>query len=218
MASYNDIYINLYTNISAIIALPSKNIIALEQKTSYPEGNQIQISINPDKSEKFTLALRIPEWSMQNSLYVNGEKIEKVKPGTYTKITRTWKKGDKIELQLDLRGRLVALNGYSAILRGPLVLARDSRFEDGFVDEAVLIQNENNIVELQVSDSKPDGIWLSFTAPLKLGTGISSTADPASQIHFCDFSSAGNTWDQNTRYRVWLPKPLDVMKAKYESY
>ena len=218
MTSYNGIYINLYTNISAIIALPSKNIIALEQKTSYPEGNQIQISINPDKSEKFTLALRIPEWSMQNSLYVNGEKIEKVNPGAYVKITRRWEKGDKIELQLDLRGRLVALNGYSAILRGPLVLARDSRFEDGFVDEAVMIQNENNIVELQVSDSKPDGVWLSFTAPLKLGTGISSTADPASQIHFCDFSSAGNTWDQNTRYQVWLPKPLDVMKAKYESY
>jgi DUF1680 family protein len=218
MTTSSEVYINLYTNMSASFVLPSKNRIALEQNTSYPELDQIQFTINPDRSENFTLSLRIPAWSMQNSLYVNGEKIDTVKPGTYTKITRTWKKGDKIELQLDLRGRLVALNGYSALIRGPIVLARDSRYKDGFVDEAVLIQNENNIVELQVSGSKPDGIWLSFTAPLKLGTGISSTADPASQIHFCDFSSAGNTWDQNTRYRVWLPMPLDVMKAKYKSY
>ena len=218
MTSSNEVYLNLYTDISATFALPSKNKIVIEQKTNYPEGDRVQIYIDPAKSENFTLALRIPDWSIHNSLFVNGKKVENVIPGNYTKITRTWKKGDKIELQLDLRGRLVELNGHVALLRGPLVLARDSRFEDGFVDEAVLIQNENNIVELEISDKKPEGVWLSFTAPLKLGTGISSTSDPVSQIHFCDFSSAGNTWDKSTRYQVWLPKSLDVMKTKYKSY
>ncbi len=218
MTSADEVYINLYTDFSAEFMLSPKSKITLEQKTSYPEGDQIQFTINPDKPGKFTVALRIPDWSIQNSLLVNGEEIDGVLSGGYTKITRTWKKGDKIELQLDLRGRLVKLNGHAALLRGPIALTRDSRFNDGFVDEAVIIQHENNIVDIQISETKPEGIWLSFTAPLKLGTGIASTNDPASQIHFCDFSSAGNTWDPNTRYKVWLPEPLNVMKTKYEAY
>lgn len=218
MTSNDEIFVNLFTKFSAKFALPSKNKIAIEQKTSYPEGDQIRLIIYPEKSENFTVALRIPDWSKQNILLVNGEEVTGVHPGSYAKITRQWKKGDQIELQLDLRGRLVRLNGFTAILRGPIALARDSRFDDGFVDEAVLIQHENNIVDLKLSDAKPDGVWLSFTAPLKLGTGISSTSDAASQIHFCDFGSAGNTWDGNTRYKVWLREPLNVMKTKYEAY
>ena len=218
MTSDNEVYMNLYTNLSASFSLPSKNKITIEQKTNYPESNQIQITISIEKSEEFTLALRIPDWSIQNSILINGEKTEGLTPGNYAKITRKWKNGDTVELQLDLRGRLVKLNGHSAILRGPLVLARYSKFDDGFVDEAVIIQHKNNIVDIQVSDKKPEGVWLSFTAPLKLGTGIASTEDPASRIHFCDFSSAGNTWDKNSRYKVWLPEPLNVMKTKYEAY
>ncbi len=212
------VYLNLYTNLSASFKLPSKNKIVIEQKTTYPEDNKIYITINPEKAEDFTLALRIPKWSTQNSILINGEKITGLTPGKYVELTRKWEKGDRIELQLDMRGRLVKLNNYAAILRGPIVLARDSRFEDGFVDDAVLIQNSNGFVDIQISENKPEGVWLSFTAPLKLGTGIASTSDAASQIHFCDFSSAGNTWDKNTRYRVWLPEPLNVMKSKYKAY
>jgi hypothetical protein len=218
LTSTDEVYVNLYTEFSATFALSSKNKISLEQKTRYPEGDLIQFTINPDKPEKFTIALRIPDWSIQNSLTVNGEKIDGVTPGAYARITRQWKKGDKIELQLDLRGRLAKLNGHTALIRGPVVLARDSRFDDGFVDEAALIQHENKIVNIRVSDFKPEGIWLSFTAPLKLGTGIASTTNPPVQIQFCDFGSAGNTWDPNTRYRVWLPEPLNVMETKYKSY
>ncbi len=218
MTMNDEIYLNLYSNLSASFTLPSKNKIVLTQKTNYPEGDKIQITIHPEKTEEFTLALRIPAWSIQNSLLINGEKTGGLAPGNYVKITRRWEKGDEIGLQLDLRGRLVKLNGCAAILRGPIVLARYSKFEDGFVDEAVIIQHKNNIVDIQISDTKPEGVWLSFTAPLKLGTGIASTEDAASRIHFCDFSSAGNTWDKNSRYKVWLPEPLNVMKTKYEAY
>ncbi len=218
MTLNDEIYLNLYSNLSASFTLPSKNEVTLTQKTNYPEGDKIQITIHPEKTEEFTLALRIPAWSIQNTLLINGEKTGELAPGNYVKITRLWEKGDKIELQLDLRGRLVKLKGHSAILRGPLVLARYSKFEDGFVDEAVIIQHKNNIVDVQISDTKPEGVWLSFTAPLKLGTGIASTNDAPSRIHFCDFSSAGNTWDKKSRYKVWLPEPLNVMKTKYEAY
>lgn len=218
MTSTDEVYVNLYTDFSASFRLSSGSNIIMDQKTNYPEGNRILFSIRPEKQKEFTIALRIPDWSIQNSLLVNGEKIEGVLSGNYFKIKRVWKEGDTIELQLDLRGRLMKLNGYAALLRGPLVLARDTRFGDGFVDEAAVIQENNNIVDIQISVFKPKGIWLSFTAPLKLGTGIASTSEDPKQIHFCDFGSAGNTWDPKTRYKVWLQEPLNVMKTKYKAY
>ncbi len=218
MASGNEIYINLYTNSMAAFNLQNNNKIEIKQTTTYPEGESIHFKISTDNPEKFTLALRIPGWSNNNTIAINGEKTEGFAPGSYAKITREWKNGDEIQFTLDMQGRVVELNGYSAILRGPLVLARDSRFNDGFVDEAVAIQQNNGRVNLQISDEKPEGVWLSFTAPMKLGTGIESTGNNVSQIHFCDFGSAGNTWDKNSRYKVWLANPLNVMHAKYVAY
>lgn len=218
MTSDNEVFINLYTDLSATLTLPSKNNVSIKQNTSYPEGDKIKLKVNPENSENFSVALRIPEWSIQNSLLVNGEKIENITPGTYVKISRQWKKGDVIELQLDLRGRLVRLNNHVAIVRGPIVLARDSRFNDGYVDEEAVIEHKNNIVDIQISDKKPEGIWLSFKVPVRLGTGIPSTENPPREIHFCDFGSAGNTWSPNSRYRVWLPETLMVVKGEFEVY
>jgi DUF1680 family protein len=218
MTSENEIYVNLYTNFSATFKFASKNVINIDQKTTYPVGDVVKIIVTPQKSEEFTIVLRIPDWSTQNHILVNGEKTAEITSGGYTKLTRQWKKGDEIELRLDLSGRVVKLNSHTAILRGPIVLARDSRFNDGFVDEAAVIQQKMGIVDIQISDFKPEGVWLSFTVPVMLGTGIASTSEEPRQIHFCDFGSAGNTWDPETRYRVWLSEPLNVIKSKYEAY
>ncbi|MDD2436106.1 MAG: hypothetical protein PHX50_02685 [Massilibacteroides sp.] len=59
--------------------------------------------------------------------------------------------------------------------------------------------------------------WMTFTAPLVLGTDLEGHRDPI-LVHFCDFASAGNTWDKTTRYRVWLPKALNVMHSPYNPY
>jgi len=151
MTSGNKVFINLYTNSTATFKLNTRNQIRIVQKTTYPEGDKAEFIISVDRPEEFTLAFRIPQWSIKNSLSVNGEKIGRFAPGSYAKITRKWKTGDKINLQLDLRGRIIILNNNSALLRGPIVLARDSRFNDGFVDEAISIQEKDGI-----SISAPD--------------------------------------------------------------
>ena len=213
MTGSDGIYLNMYSESTATATLQGNNEVQLEQNTEYPVHGLVSININPVKEETFTIALRIPNWSEQTSIKVNGENIDGIDPGTYKKITRTWRKGDKIELQLDLRGRLVRQDNHVAIVRGPIVLARDSRFGDGHVDEAARIQNEDGYVDLKISGEKPAGVWMAFTAPLKLGTGTKATLNPPVSVHFCDFCSAGNTWDRWTRYRVWLPEPLDVRLA-----
>ncbi|MCK5464726.1 MAG: glycoside hydrolase family 127 protein [Bacteroidales bacterium] len=213
MTDPDGIYLNMYSESTATATLTGNNEVQLEQNTEYPVHGLVSINIDPVKEETFTIALRIPNWSEQTSIKVNGENIDGIDPGTYKRITRTWKKGDKIELQLDMRGRLVRQDNHVAIVRGPIVLARDSRFGDGSVDEAAVIQHEDGYVELNKSGKKPAEVWMAFTAPLKLGTGTKATLNPPAQIHFCDFCSAGNTWDRSTRYRVWLPEPLDVRLA-----
>jgi len=218
MTGQNEIVVNLYSQSSASVQLNPKNKVTVIQTTNYPETDQIEISLQPEKPENFTLALRIPAWSNQSSVSVNGVPAEGVQSGSYFRVNREWKKDDKVVLKLDLSGRLITLNGYQAIMRGPVLLARDSRFGDGFVDEAAVIQNKGNRVELVPASKKPDHVWMSFTAPLVLGTDLEGEGRNAKQIHFCDFASAGNTWTSDSRYRVWIKQTLNVMNAAYKPY
>jgi uncharacterized protein len=218
MTAENEIRINLYCQSSASVQLSPKNKVSILQNTTYPESDQIEITVQPEKTENFTLALRIPAWSQTNTLLVNGLEVGGVQAGTYQRISRLWKSGDRILLKLDLTGRLITLNGHQAILRGPVLLARDSRFGDGFVDETAIIQQKNNQIELLPSAENPDHIWMSFTAPLVLGTDLEGEFRNPQPIHFCDFASAGNTWSRDSRYRVWIPQTLNVMNLPYKAY
>ncbi|MDR0743055.1 MAG: glycoside hydrolase family 127 protein [Tannerella sp.] len=217
MRSDRDVIVNLYTDLSAEIVWDRKNKVSLNQQTRYPEDGVVTIRVDAGRPESFVMALRIPAWSKENSVSVNGETLAGVTPGEYFRIDRTWKKGDVIRLQLDVRARVVRQNGSAAIVRGPVVLARDSRFGDGFVDEAARILDKDGYVELTPAVRKPDGIWLAFTAPLAPGTFDAEGAHPK-QIHFCDFASAGNTWNNALRYRVWIPEPMNVTQTIYEPY
>ena len=218
MTGEKEIIVNLYGQSSASVQLNPKNKITVSQATTYPESDQIEITIQTEKPETFTLALRIPAWSTQTSVSVNGLPVDEIQAASYLKINREWKSGDKVILKLDLSGRLITLNGHQAIMRGPVLLARDSRFEDGFVDEAGIVQHKSNLVELRLSDDKPEHIWMSYTAPLVLGTDLEGELRNPQQIHFCDFASAGNTWSADSRYRVWIRQTLNVMNAAYKPY
>ena len=218
MTTGNEIRMNLYCQSSASVQLNPKNKVAILQTTTYPESDQIEITIKTEKPEVFMLALRIPAWSTQTSVLVNGLPIDGIQAASYLKINREWKSGDKVLLKLDMSGRLITLNGHQAILRGPVLLARDARFDDGFVDEAAIVQHKSNLVELRPSVGKPEHIWMSFTAPLVLGTDLEGEFKQPKQIHFCDFGSAGNTWSADSRYRVWIRQTVNVMNAAYKPY
>ena len=59
---------------------------------------------------------------------------------------------------------------------------------------------------------------MAFTAPLILGTDMEGEDQHPKEIRFCDFSSAGNTWEKAVRYRVWIPETLNVMEMEYKPY
>lgn len=213
----NTIYINFYNASETTIALHKKQQIKITQTTDYPVNGKIIIRIDPSSPVRYPIALRIPSWSKEVTLAINGEKIKQVAAGSYHTVERTWKNGDQIELTLDLRAHVEEMNRTQAIVRGPIVLARDSRFADGDVDEAAVIHQKEGEVMLQEVKEKEDFAWMVFTAPLVSGTDLEAQ-EGIRQIRFCDFSSAGNNWDRKVRYRVWIPKTLNVMNADYHKY
>ena len=214
----NEFFINIYGSSKSELPLSGKNKVLIEQASDYPVSGDITINVNPVKSEQFTLSLRIPEWSANTEVTVNGEKMSNVNPGSYLKISRVWNKYDKITMKLDLTGKLITLGNNQAIFRGPVVLARDTRFRDGFIYDAAVIREEKGIVNLVPSAVNPAGVWMSFTAPLVLGTDLEGEFRNPKEINFCDFASAGNTWGEDSRYKVWIPRTLNVMKSDYKSY
>ena len=209
----NQVDVNLYIPSTATIQL-GKRTVALEQKTEYPRTGEVELSVTPDKNQPLdmALALRIPGWSPKVEVSVNGEPCSDVKPGAYYTITRSWKAGDRITLKMDMPAHIVELNGCMAVERGPIVFARDSRYKDGDVDEVVVIPNKNGTVELKPADG-PKGVWMSYSVPMVRSTYSDASVD-THPVHLCDFASAGSTWDESTRYRVWLTKLLHPQSDK----
>ena len=201
--------VNLFIPSQATVEMGGQTV-TLNQQTQYPIDGKVQITITPQHEASFTLGLRIPAWSQTNVVEVNGEKVQGVQAGHYCLISRTWKAGDQVTLTTDMQARLVQMNDMQAIERGPVVLARDTRFRDGYVDEACLIPaHDGDIVDLKPVTA-PQGMWMAFR--LKMARGAYNT--DTFTTHFCDFASAGNTWDKAERYRVWLPKINDPSKTK----
>lgn len=215
--------VNFYGDLEAKVSLGRSNVLNINIDGNYPVSGDVSVEISPVKPAEFSLALRMPQWSRNTSARVVSGKdtvdvdLSNFAAGEYAEITRKWKSGDKVELSFDMTARVVEQSGCQAITRGPIVLARDSRFEDGFVDECVVVQSSTDgSVELAPS-SDADFAWMAFTAPMISGTDLENNGKPRS-IHLCDFASAGNSWDKSVRYRVWLPKTLNVTEGKYRAY
>jgi len=120
------VYVNLYLP-SEVRWSEGSNRISLSQTGAYPKSPEIRLQFALDRPAEFTLHLRIPEWTQDAVLSVNGARSPAgVAPGAFSAIRREWKSGDRVELELPLRLRLEPLDSghpdLVALLSGPLVL------------------------------------------------------------------------------------------------
>ncbi|MCU1321681.1 MAG: putative glycosyl hydrolase [Acidobacteriaceae bacterium] len=127
LRSQKGIAVNLYVP-SKITWRQGHAHVSMTQETRYPDVGETSLSLKMDRSERFLLSLRVPEWSgPDTAVMVNGKKSDvKIEPGTWAEIDRTWKDGDRVELSLDMPLRLVPLDGghpnLIALVRGPVAL------------------------------------------------------------------------------------------------
>ena len=193
--------INLYLEGSASTQLPSGGNIRLDLTTDYPKTGSVVITVTPQKKARFSIKLRIPQWSQETVLKVNGKK-QSTTPGTYASLNRVWSVGDKIELALDLRCRLVkaphgrdrAGDNFQALVRGPIVLARDKRLGEDIHQRVGIRADPQGFVTL--TPVSPTTVTrMEFTVPTVEG----------GSFHAVDYASAGNTWDTRSEFRTWIP-------------
>ena len=118
--------VNLYTASTATIPLKDDLTVKLEQKTDYPNSGKVAIAVDPSREAEFPVRLRIPRWCEEATVSVNGKPLgEKPKGGRFHVISRKWKQGDTIGLDMPMKPRFVkgrkAQSGRVAVMRGPVV-------------------------------------------------------------------------------------------------
>ena len=191
---------------------PKKQKIELLQETDYPVSGKISIKVKLQKPEDMSLRIRIPHWSQETAVMINGESVKNIVPGTYVAIKRVWKADDVIELSLDVRGRVVEHGRYPksvAVVRGPIVLARDSRLSNPGIESIIMpFIEKDGTLRLEPVQQKDPEMWMEFTG-LFFGESYTEYENKPVAVPLCDYASAGNSKIGFPWFRVWLPQLLD---------
>ena len=121
------VYVNLF--IPSELTWPEKGF-RLRQDTRFPAQPRTALTVAVDKPVHLAVRLRIPSWLASGpTVKLNGRPLEATAtPGSYLTLARTWKKGDRVEMELPMRLHIEAMPDdpeLQAILYGPLVLAGD---------------------------------------------------------------------------------------------
>lgn len=221
MLAANDGYvINLFIN--GVVKMNTECDAEFNIQTDYPKTGKVNITVNADG--EFTLYIRNPHWSDNTEVTVNCEKTE-VCDG-YIKIRKHWKKGDRVELNLDMRTKVVYPIEYGheilmnkviwghnymvstydeqdpealnhiALTRGPITLAQDSR--NGYsVDEPSDIKIEDGgYVEVIIPKESTVQYPHIVEANIPLANGEYMTVT--------DYASAGKLWSEQSKMAAWI--------------
>ncbi len=134
------IYVNMFLGSKINIEHVAGTDVEMVQKTDYPWNGKVVITVNPKQSKNFSVYVRIPNRTT-SALYtatpnvsglknfmVNGKVVKPRMEKGYAVVTRGWKKGDRIELELPMEaqrikadGQVKANQGRVALRYGPLV-------------------------------------------------------------------------------------------------
>ena len=141
--------------------------VKVTQETSYPETEDVKLTVAPGPTSSFSLKLRVPSWSKDMTIKINGTDAGiACKPGDWAILTRTWNSGDRVDIHIPLRFRMSAVDQQHpnrvAIVRGPVVLALDYNYHD---PAFMLPDNEEDLKKWLVADTsslvfrvqRPDG-------------------------------------------------------------
>ncbi|MFD0671405.1 glycoside hydrolase family 127 protein [Cohnella sp. GCM10027633] len=183
-----EIYVHLYIGSRLDHAIQGEAVV-LRQRTDYPWTGAVELTVEQAPAAEFTLALRLPAWSRDTVVRVNGERIPTagVDGKGYARIRRIWKEGDRVDIEMDMSATLVRshpevreANGKVAVQRGPIVycmeeadnganlrdvqLSSDATFAGEFVPELL-----GGVYVLRSDDA-----WR--TDPSGVGTALYTTA------------------------------------------
>ena len=159
------LYVNLYMSNTGQVTVAGRKL-TLQQETGYPFDGDITLTLKKG-SGQMAVCLRIPGWARNEvvpgdlytyaddkcpsySVSVNGAAVNCVADSTgYVVLDRKWKKGDRIQIHLDMEPRVIQANkkveadrGRIAVGYGPLVYCAEGIDNEGYTLQNVLMNQK----------------------------------------------------------------------------
>ena len=217
------LYVNLYMSNHTGFKI-GNTLVSITQQTNYPWEGQVKLSIDPKSPENFTLKFRIPYWArniaVPGDLYrytdsnfantqvlVNNEAFEANTSGNYIEITREWKEGDVINVNLQMEVKKViaddkveADRNKIAIEYGPIVYCAEQ------------IDNSEDLAKITI-DNKTE-FHVNFRPDLFDGINtLTSTVNPANKSSDKTIDTNKNPGTILIPYYLWSNRGVDKMKV-----
>lgn len=199
LISEKGIVLNFYWNGHISVKTPMGKISTLKMVTDYPYSDSVKITYIGEE-ENFDISLRIPAWSIQNSIKVNG--TEHPANNGYTTINKTWRSGDTIEIFLDFRIFRIDppkdspyKNDYVALRKGPIILASDRRLGADPSEQISIQFNEDGTVNGKILPNE-------YITDAELTVSVPTT--DGKELKLIDYASAGKTFSKESTYAAWL--------------
>jgi DUF1680 family protein len=170
----NDLYINLFISGTASLDMGT-TLMDIVQENNYPWDGHLSFVLSPAVPVSAAVRIRIPGWvrneAIPSMLYsfeggvlggslpvlsINGQRVSYRLEDGYAVLQRSWKKGDKIEVDLPMPVREVQASahlqedaGKVAIQRGPLMYCLEWKDNGGKVSDLSLPADVQLMPEIQ---------------------------------------------------------------------
>lgn len=225
----NNIYVNLFANSTTSLDMNKKSI-QIVQQNNYPWDGKLLFTITPKSTQEFNLLIRIPGWATNQaipsdlytfdepsaekvSITINKKPVDfKIEKG-YAVLSKAWKKGDVVEVNIPMEVRKVVANskvqddiGKVALQRGPLIFCAEWPDNDGRATNFVLPENTKFTSEFRkdllngVTVLKADAIAVEVD---KSGQKLTTVQKPLTVIPYYAWAHRGKG-----EMMIWFPERI----------
>lgn len=121
----DDLYVNLFIN--STVNWEEKGMTVILQ-TDYPESDTVQLVVDRADNTEAALRIRVPQWTEEMTVSVNGEEVEKPEENGYAVIERSWNQGDVVDIRIPMHLELYTSRGDDHVVAfkyGAVLLAGD---------------------------------------------------------------------------------------------
>lgn len=233
--SVDGIFINLFIGSNTKVKVGGTDV-ALQLQTGYPWKGATTIEVKPAQKKTFALNVRIPGWLTQpvpGELYrytekkevkpvikVNGDVVGYTVEKGYAKISRSWRKGDKVSIELPMEVRQVVSRpelkqneSRVALQYGPLVYCVEGKDNNNNAWNIVMPSSPQFNVDYQ--SSLLGGVsTISFEANVATisadGKEVATHTKKITAIPYFTWNNRGASPMQ-----VWLPTRISDVKLNY---
>jgi DUF1680 family protein len=230
------IYVNLFVGSNTDLQIGG-NKVSVKMETNYPWEGKVKLMIDPVKSSKFSLYLRVPGWAQgqtsTNDLYdladfgsaviylkVNGkDEALRIENG-YLIINREWKKGDVVMYELPMqtnkviaREELKQDKNRIAIQRGPVVYCIEGADNNGKAWNVIIPENTKfEAIDYKVLDEPVKALTAEVPVVTVGEDGLSLKTEKKKIIAIPYYTWANRGKNE---MQVWLPTKITDVKLNY---